>query len=669
MIYRREVDGLRAVAVVPVILFHAGLTVFSGGYVGVDVFFVISGYLITSILISELEQGNFSIARFYERRARRILPALFFVMACCIPFAWMWMLPSELKDFSQSIVAVVFFASNILFWREEGYFAPAAELKPLLHTWSLAVEEQYYLLFPVFLLLAWRFGRNRVFWSICVIAAISLAASEWGWRNKPSANFYLAPTRAWELLIGSMCAFWLSGREQRTNDWLSLLGLALIVFTIFYYDDATPFPSVYALVPVLGTALIIVFGGTGTWTAKLLSTRAFVGIGLISYSAYLWHQPLFAFARIRSIYEPEQTLMLALAALSIVLAYFSWRYVEKPFRKGETSVLPTRRAVFVASGVVAAAYVVVGVLGHIGQGFERRFSKDVLRYVAAEKDIADRDCHSDFNDFRSLKFQRNCLVTKGGKVNTMLIGDSHMWALTEGLRDELNRQGQSYYIASHTSCLPFLGLKIFDGPKEYDCQGFVKNSFEWAARSGVKTIVISARFPLYVEGVRYDNGEGGREDGDCGFVDLEGAKRTNCEDVKRRNRILSVYEARLRELAKSFNIVLIYPIPEAGWNVPKLAFKRAYFYDNIGSLTTSYSRYKNRTDAVVKLFDRLVYELPNVYAARVEKVLCSEATGRCVNADRQGIYYYDDDHLSNSGAHLVAPIIVDAIKAANAGAR
>jgi peptidoglycan/LPS O-acetylase OafA/YrhL len=192
MIYRREIDGLRAVAVVPVILFHAGLSLFSGGYVGVDVFFVISGYLITSIFIGE----DFSIARFYERRARRILPALFFVMLCCVPFAWMWMLPSELKDFSESVVAVVFLASNVLFWREEEYFAPAAELKPLLHTWSLAVEEQFYLLFPIFLLLAWRFGRNRVFWSICLIGAISLAASEWGWRNNPSANFYLAPTRA-----------------------------------------------------------------------------------------------------------------------------------------------------------------------------------------------------------------------------------------------------------------------------------------------------------------------------------------------------------------------------------------------------------------------------------------------------------------------------------------
>lgn len=171
----------------------------------------------------------------------------------------------------------------------------------------------------------WRFGRNRVFWAICVAAAVSLLFSEWGWRNKPSANFYLAPTRAWELLAGSICAFWLSGRELRANNWLSSAGLGLIVFAFFYYDDTTPFPSVYALAPVLGTALIILFGGADTWTAKLLSTRGFVGIGLISYSAYLWHQPLFAFARIRNIMEPSPALMIALAALSLVLAYFSWR--------------------------------------------------------------------------------------------------------------------------------------------------------------------------------------------------------------------------------------------------------------------------------------------------------------------------------------------------------
>ncbi len=207
MKYRAEIDGLRGLAVVPVILFHAGIEMFSGGFVGVDVFFVISGYLITTILIEDIENKRFSIVDFYERRARRILPALFFVMLCCIPFAWMWMLPDPLENFGQSIVATTLFSNNILLFVTSGYWDLASEVKPLLHTWSLAVEEQFYVLFPIFLLLTWRFGKKRLFWIIVVLASISLALSEWGWRNLATANFYLGPTRAWELFAGSLTAF------------------------------------------------------------------------------------------------------------------------------------------------------------------------------------------------------------------------------------------------------------------------------------------------------------------------------------------------------------------------------------------------------------------------------------------------------------------------------
>ena len=332
MKYRTEIDGLRALAVVPVILFHAGFDLFSGGFIGVDVFFVISGYLITTILIEDIEHKRFSILSFYERRARRILPALFFVMLICIPFAWMWMLPSQMKDFSQSLVAVSLFASNILFWRESGYFGPAVEKKPLIHTWSLAVEEQYYVLFPIFLILAWRFGKNRVFWMIVVMAAISLLLSEWGWRNKASANFYLAPTRAWELFAGSIAAFIVQKQGVRKNNFLALLGLSAIIFSTFAYDKSTPFPSVYTLVPVLGAFLLILFAEKETLTAKLLGTKVFVSIGLISYSAYLWHQPLFAFARIRMFDQPSLLLMLVLSMSSLLLAYLSWKYIEQKFR-------------------------------------------------------------------------------------------------------------------------------------------------------------------------------------------------------------------------------------------------------------------------------------------------------------------------------------------------
>jgi len=488
MIYRREIDGLRAAAVVPVILFHAGFTLFSGGYVGVDVFFVISGYLITSILVGELEQGDFSIARFYERRARRILPALFFVMLCCIPFAWMWMLPSELKDFSQSVIAVVFFASNILFWREEGYFAPASELKPLLHTWSLAVEEQYYLLFPIFLLLAWRFGRNRVFWSICVIAAISLAASEWGWRYAPDANFYLASTRAWELLVGSMCAFWMCGQERRANNWLSLMGLTLIVFAIFFYDGETPFPSVYTLVPVLGTALIIAFGGADTWTGKLLSMRGFVGIGLISYSAYLWHQPLFAFARIRSILEPSPYLMATLSLLSLLLAYFSWRYIEKPFRKGKASILSTRRAVFATSGAVAALFVAAGLVGHFGDGFDSRISPKIRKILltASASPMRNR-CH--FNDENRFPVEKSCSYSSEN-AEMAVLGNSHGVELAYSLGEYARTYGKAVAHFTISGCYP----KIEGNENKY-CSEFFKTRMKYISENeNMKHVVIAFRY-------------------------------------------------------------------------------------------------------------------------------------------------------------------------------
>jgi peptidoglycan/LPS O-acetylase OafA/YrhL len=296
--YRAEIDGLRAIAVIPVILFHAGFEYFSGGFVGVDVFFVISGYLITTILIEDIENKRFSIVNFYERRARRILPALTVFTLLTIPPAWMLLTDSSLQKFGYALIGVSMFASNVVFWKQQGYFNDSAEINPLLHTWSLSVEEQYYILFPIFLLLAWRFSKNTVFWMIVVIAAISFSLCEWGWRNKGMANFYLAPTRAWELLVGSVAAFIVQKRGVQTNNLLASLGLTAILLAIFFYDKTVPFPSVYALVPTLGVFLVIIYANQGTIIARLLSTRSFVCIGLVSYSAYLYHQPLFSFWRV-----------------------------------------------------------------------------------------------------------------------------------------------------------------------------------------------------------------------------------------------------------------------------------------------------------------------------------------------------------------------------------
>jgi len=361
MNYRREIDGLRALAVLPVILFHAGFEPFSGGFVGVDVFFVISGYLITTIILAELEQGKFSIVNFYERRARRILPALFLVMLVCIPFAWVLLSPAELSSFSKSLIAVPLFVSNFFFWSDGEYFETAAELKPLLHTWSLAVEEQYYVLFPLFLMLFWRLGKRWILVILGLVFVASLALAQWGAYAKPAAAFYLLPTRGWELLIGAFAAFYLSKSNckefgKAAGEFGGWLGLALILYAVFAYSKVTPFPGIYALVPTLGTFLVILFATQQTTVGKFVGNKVFVGVGLISYSAYLWHQLVLAYAR-HWLFDLSLLVTSLLLVLIFLLSVLSWNYVETPFRSKNQF---GRNYVFVASFVGALFFIFVG---------------------------------------------------------------------------------------------------------------------------------------------------------------------------------------------------------------------------------------------------------------------------------------------------------------------
>ena len=374
MKYRAEIDGLRALAVVPVVLFHAGFSLFSGGFVGVDVFFVISGYLITSLILNEQEKGSFSLANFYERRARRILPALMLVVFFSIIAAWYLLLPTELIDFGKSLVSVAVFASNIVFGQQSNYFAQTAEFIPLLHTWSLAVEEQFYLIFPLFMIftLAW-LKRNRLVF-IVLLAIISFVYCEWAWRNLPESNFFLTLERVWELLVGVLCAFYLHNANQKNRilaQLFSLLGLLLVLLSIFFFSNEIPFPSFYTLVPVMGAVLLIIFAKPNTFTGRLLSQPFLVGIGLISYSAYLWHQPLFVFTRIASFDELSDLVLLGLSFLVFVMAYISWRWVEKPFRNRDYLSQSHILYLAILSSVVLFA---LGVGLIKGNGFEERFA-------------------------------------------------------------------------------------------------------------------------------------------------------------------------------------------------------------------------------------------------------------------------------------------------------
>ena len=367
--YRKEIDGLRALAVVPVVLFHAGIASFSGGFIGVDVFFVISGYLITTIIVEELNQGKFSIASFYERRARRILPALVSVCLFCVPFAWLLMNKYEIGKFSEGLIGVSVFASNILFWMQDGYFNESSEFNPLIHTWSLAVEEQYYIFYPLLLMAVAYAMRKHLAVSIAVISLVSLiisivAVDVMDNAKIESGAFFLLPARIWELGAGGLCA--LALREGKFDNFsailqnsLGTLGLALVLVSIITYDSETAFPGVASIPPVIGTCLIICFTWSGTLLGRLMGWRVFVFIGILSYSIYLWHQPLLAFTRIfiDALTIPTG-MMLAVLSASFVLSYLSWRFIERPFRNNHYL---SRRTIFSLSAVSLIALFGFGV--------------------------------------------------------------------------------------------------------------------------------------------------------------------------------------------------------------------------------------------------------------------------------------------------------------------
>lgn len=358
MKYRPEIDGLRTIAVLPVILFHAEIAPFHGGYVGVDIFFVISGYLITSLLLGDIAAGKFSILNFYERRVRRILPALFTVMLATLPFAYIFLLPTEFEAYGKSLIAVPTFVSNVLFWSERGYFGAAADLKPLVHTWSLAVEEQFYIFFPPLLaFLAYR-ARWLKAGAFGLIFVLSLGASWYLTRLHFETGFYLPVSRIWELLTGAACAVWLRSRAPvpgLAGAAMAAAGLALIFWSVFAFDSSTVFPGVMAAIPVAGTALVILSALSGNPVAGVLASRPFVFVGLLSYSLYLWHQPVFAFLRHAG--HGSETALLASLPLVLAASWLSYRFVETPVRRNRSL---TRARIFGLALAGSLFFIAVG---------------------------------------------------------------------------------------------------------------------------------------------------------------------------------------------------------------------------------------------------------------------------------------------------------------------
>ena len=428
--YRPEIDGLRAIAVSAVIIYHAQITIlgyqpFKGGFIGVDIFFVISGYLITSIILKELmTTGSFSFKHFYERRVRRILPALLFVMLVSLPFAWMFLLPSNFIDFSKSILYSLGFSSNFYFYYSgQSYAAESGLLKPFLHTWSLSVEEQYYILFPIILLITFKYFRKYLIHILIVGFVVSLGLADWGSRNHPSFNFYVLPTRGWELLAGSILAYFeITNGKRSENKTLNLIlpsiGLILIGHSIIFFNDEMFHPSFYTLSPIIGVCLIIWFSHKDEIISKILSTRLFVGVGLISYSLYLWHYPIFTFARINNFFDNNIIYKIVFLIITIFLSSISYYFVERPFRNKKINFRKIFRLIIIIifSIMLVNIYVVSkdGKMSYVYKKFKNIYLNN--------------DFFNEILSLKSWKYVNNHnpqTFESKDKIKILIVGDSH----------------------------------------------------------------------------------------------------------------------------------------------------------------------------------------------------------------------------------------------------
>jgi peptidoglycan/LPS O-acetylase OafA/YrhL len=489
--YRADVDGLRAVAVIPVLFFHTGMGLFSGGYTGVDVFFVISGFVITRKLVDDMDAGQYSIASFYVRRIRRIIPALIGTILVSYVAALVLFLPDAMLDFSRSVAATALFVSNIYFWRSSGYFEIQALDRPLLHTWSLSIEEQFYLVIPIVLYVALRYFRKQAGLLFVLAALASLGLSIFATSFAPTANFFLLPTRAWELLIGALLVLLplapVSNRPLREG--VALLGFAMIAVAVVTYSDTTPFPGLAALLPTLGAAIIIYTGSNHTTVVgRALSLKPMIFIGLISYSLYLVHWPIIVFARYALLRDLEGWEIAAFACASLLLAYASYRFVETPFRHKQ--LRGEQRPLFVATVAVLSAVTLLGFAGVATGGFRARHP-DFRQNLASTEDVwLSGRCFLENQDASAWQGDL-CVRTNGAARNALLWGDSFAAHYLPGLMR--NSAYLSHNIVQYTfaGCPPVLSYTSYARP---GCASFNANVFKIIGQFDIDTVVISSRW-------------------------------------------------------------------------------------------------------------------------------------------------------------------------------
>lgn len=504
--YRPDIDGLRAIAILSVIAFHASSALLPGGFIGVDIFFIISGYLISSIIIRELALGRFTFTSFYIRRIRRIFPSLIVVLLFVAAYGWLVLLPDELSALGKHITAGAFFVSNIVLWKEAGYFDAIAAFKPLLHLWSLGIEEQFYIIWPLLVVLCWRL-RFRLFFLLLIGLAVSFTLNIWYVKTDPTAVFYLPVTRFWELLLGSFLAWYQnhknnyihlvfstyifkrpvsSAQEKIINNTQAMLGTALLIFALVHLTEAKAFPGWWALLPTFGTLLLISASHKAWINKHILSHPWLVYIGLISFPLYLWHWPLLAFARIIKAEEPPTRIKIIAVLLAFILAWLSYQFIEHPIRK----LRPGKKKRLVITSIILLN-IALGGLGYVlyKQYISAHFQMTSLKkfYGATTEWI-----YPTVTSYDQKLVVHN--LPGSGTKTVIFIGDSHTehyWLRLLKLSQTQAASIKNITFATHGGCIPVPGINI-NTFENYNCHKFINAAIQAAEKPNVDTVVFSA---------------------------------------------------------------------------------------------------------------------------------------------------------------------------------
>lgn len=641
--YRRDIEGLRGLAVLSVLFFHYNLFKFNGGFVGVDIFFVLSGYLITLIIVNG--KSSFSYLSFYESRIRRLLPAFYFMLIIVICMALRLFFPGDLQNAGASIVSSSVFLSNAWFFKSTGgYFDIPSTKLPLLHTWSLSIEEQYYLLYPVFIMLLHKFySKENILKILIFLTLISLIISQMTLSRSHNFSFYLIPSRGWELLLGGVfaLAFFHKPLSTFTTVFFPWVGFIGITIAIMNYSENTAFPGYNALLPCVGTAFILLGSSERSVINSLLSHHVMRFFGRISYSLYLWHWPVFVFAQYYLTRNLDNAEKWTCIFISVTIAFFSYKYIEQPFRK----TISSRNAIISLGGVFLCIFV-IGLSFYLSKGFPQRMNSDILQVLATEtKNINPlRDkCHS--LPVESLKQRQFCSVgaLKMNAHKFSVIGDSHVDALIPGIDAEAKKAGLSGIMLSYAECMPLIGIHQIQGT--HPCEDFMNESYKIVlSNPDIKTVFLIALWGRYAYGTKVDTLQTYLyKDSKTKQLSLDENKQVFERGFARTVNLL---------LKNGKQVVVVAAIPEQNMDIPKMLALSLYL--NKASMPPlSLKQYVKRQEFVNGVFKKWESQ-GKIKVIHPEEILCKE--GQCSMTAFNIPLYYDSHHLSKTGAMYIKSI-------------